>query len=493
MTILRNFASVNKACRDAARANYRKRILNAEEEGAFRIPSVAAKTNIDGDDDGDDDDDILPAVVVKPDNMTVVNDGSDPRLEPWWLVQEEKLPIEPMMVPHPIAVRRAANNDDDDDDGNNGGGGGYFWELAGEELDAPLFVPPPPPSLPTLGHKLSFDNEYLKIFSNGNQQQKQTNSDDDDDDSDTSDDEDGDDEDGDDLTELVHLSVDMDRCLFVILCKWTGRRGDDYYYHNPNTRRQLFGLLYDLKNPPPPPPPLLNSGKEEFLLLPKICCALTDALDSVRSGSLNRVSFGNAQRSRNGKVLAVVTALPLGNEDNYAGEDNVRRLAEVTVFDLSSSSKEEAEEEAATTSIRKRCSLQFLMGNRTIDSSLTMSISNSGELLSVYTDHDDMDCRNWRLYDIRSSSTTTTTDGGGGEQQQQQKARVVAEKIGIDVSEEYVQQLERHCFTPDNELWMEIGEGTERDQESDEGAFFNHRRTRIPSWLAKRMIVWVTT
>ena len=388
---LPRFAVVSKACRDAARESYLKRV----KESRFPIS------------------DNMPIVEQQP--KVVMEDRSDV-FKPWWLVQERKLPFQPLTGPYPLVFC---------DDGS--------WKL-GREL--PFGTSPPP--MPT-AQKLTFDAEHRELFQNQCQNEEE---------------EDDEEEDGNDLTYVEHLSL-VNHSLLVILCKWTGRGYD--YYHNPDTRRQLFAVVYDVSNS-------INSSS--CLLLPTMCCPLTEPLNSFHSGQLNRISFGNAWRSRNGKVVAVVTALPLGNEDNFRDQDDVRQTAEVTVFDIPEKNI------INNKSLEKRCSMEIPMGHRTIGSSLTMTISNAGELLSIYTDTDhDQEYRNWRVYDIRSR---------GGQ------ATVIAKK------DEAVQHLISHHFTPDNELWVVLSDFEEDEEEATEEDTFFHD-VRMPSWLAKRMVVLVKT
>lgn len=249
-------------------------------------------------------------------------------------------------------------------------------------------------------------------------------------------------------TELVHWSL-VDQRLLIILKRWTDRGRETY--HAEETRQQLFAVVYELQSN--------KSLQDDEQLLPLFCQKLTEPLDRYNYGSLDGIAFGNAERSRKGDVIAVVTALPLGNEDN--DDEIYRETAEVTVFDIT------------PTSLNKRCVLEMPIGERTNESWLTMAISNGGELISINaTQYEADSCfGDWRVYDITSCP-----------------AKAVVQK------EEVEKHLLHHQFTPDDELLMVVpyqerprSRGMPRDPNlNNPEAFFDD--VEVPSWLAKRMI-----
>ena len=276
-----------------------------------------------------------------------------------------------------------------------------------------------PPPLPTK-RKVTFPPKYMELF-------------------------------GDD-TDIVHCSL-VEKRMLVILRKWTDRED----FHVPDTRQQLFAVMYSLDND--------KKDQPQQLLLPTVCNELTEPLDRENYGCLEYVRFGNAQRSRDGKTVAVVTALPLGDEENDYGVF-FRETAQIRVFDVTD------------IAVIKRCSLEIPIGPRTFDCYLTMAISNGGDLLSVNSVHDEVgENGDWRVYDIR----------GKGD------AQVLAQKKKI------AEHLVKHAFTPDNQLLVilpqremqsEVGDMEPIDELKNESGFFVDG-VDIPSWFAKRMVVLV--
>lgn len=242
-----------------------------------------------------------------------------------------------------------------------------------------------------------------------------------------------------DDTELVHWSITIDRLLLVILCRWTDR-GEENEFNTEETRKQLFAVLYKL-------PESSKSPKPDSQLSPLFCQELTEPMDRNNYGSLDNIYFGNGETSRNGKVVALITALPLGNEDNVDDIDP-RETAEITVFDIT------------IKALIKRNVIEVPIGDRTGNSMLTMTISNGGELLSVNTTQDESDSvyGDWEIYNV---ATTTA--------------------LPLVKREEIENYFLRHLFTPDNEILIILPDHV------DAKAFFE--QSEIPAWLAQRMIV----
>jgi len=247
-------------------------------------------------------------------------------------------------------------------------------------------------------------------------------------------------------TEVVHLSV-VNRRMLVILNRWSDRGRD--LYNAPETRKQLFAALYQL-----PPSDSTKTGKKQKLL-PLFCHKLTEPLDRHNYGSLDDIYFGNAQRSRNGQVVAVVTALPFGNEDNDH-EEETRQTAEVVIYNVTD------------TKLDKMCYLEIPIGSRTNDSWLSMTISNGGELLSVNTTQNELEQEygHWRVYRL--------TDG---------RAKVMVQMDQVEY------HFLDHQFTPEFLIVAQEPdrEPTEQAKADKCRSFF--LKTKIPSCLAKRMIV----
>jgi hypothetical protein len=156
--------------------------------------------------------------------------------------------------------------------------------------------------------------------------------------------------------------------MLVILCRWTDR-GEDYY-NTEDTRKQLFGLLYKL-------PKLDNSKEQPERLLPIFCQKLGEPINRDNYRSLDYIYYGNAVRSNNVKVAAVVTALPLGNEDNV-DEEEPRETAVVLLYDININMD----------SIEKRHEIEVPRRAYTSLSYLTMAMINGGELISISTTQD---------------------------------------------------------------------------------------------------------
>ena len=353
----------------------------------------------------------------------IMNTSHDCYVQPWWLAKDQ--PHKGIHHnPHPIKVQ---------EDGS--------WILAPkddwDEIPRDMNV-----ISPQTKRKLSFPEPYRELFDNGT-----------------------------DGTDLVHFSQ-VNQRLLVILSRWTNRgrvRVHVRENHTPNTRKQLFAVLYDLSKPP-------RKHPSSLLLLPTFCHKLTETLDPWNYGTVVSPQLGNGHRSRNGKVLAVTTALPLGAwEEEALGRYFRRRTAEVTVFDVTE------------TALVQRCVLEIPIGHRSNDSSLQMTISNCGELLSISSVRNESNQQYipWRVYDIREKG----------------QVKIIAQH---ERAENFLISTQ---FTPDNELLMilpqrylpypieirkriKIKEEATSDDEAKD-AFFKQEGVHIPHWLAKRMILFV--
>jgi len=241
-----------------------------------------------------------------------------------------------------------------------------------------------------------------------------------------------------DDTEVVHASL-VERIALVILCCWTDR-GEELY-NTEDTRKQLFVLLYQL--------PIATTKAS---VLPILCEAITKPLDRNNYGSIDDIYFGNSIRSRNGRVAAVVTALPLGCDDNEDDEEP-RETAEISVFHILEGGK----------IFRKMHTIQMPMGDRTHESNLSMTLSNGGDLISIETTHDFDVGVSWSVYSLAPDAEPDEI--------------VRAEELG----NYYSNRFWGHQFSPDNELWISL------PNEITPSTHF--RDVQIPHWLSKRMIV----
>jgi len=254
-------------------------------------------------------------------------------------------------------------------------------------------------------------------------------------------------------TELVHCSI-VKNLLLVIICRWTDR--GEIMYNAKETRKQLFGLLYNVQQQNQHN----NTNNTNYSLLHSIVCEplLHDPLDRNNYGCLDYVYFGNAERSRNGQVVAVVTALPLGNEDNEDDEEP-RETARVSIYDIVYN-----DDDGKAKICKRERDILVPCGARTYESGLTMSIDNRGEYLSIATTQDCDEGGFWGVFNITSSSTCREPI------------------FQIDpLGNTYNHNLDNHQFTPDNELLLTIGENLNGDTFLTDG--------EIPSYLLKRMIV----
>lgn len=250
-----------------------------------------------------------------------------------------------------------------------------------------------------------------------------------------------------DDTELVHLSR-VDNLVFVVLCRRTNRGNEQY--NEQDTRKQLFGVLYAISSS-------VSSSSSRLLLTPTFCDKLTEPMDRNHYGSIDDIYFGNAVRSRNGKVLAVVTALPLGSDDNMDDEDP-RETAVVSIFHVTSTTTTPA-------GVIAMSSIEVPMGDRTYESNLSMTISNGGEMLSIATSDDFGESCFWGVYTLM------------GEDDKPAEVLFKVEELGQSYSDDFW----GHHFTPDNELWLRIKPGLDPHTflEVDD----------MPNWLTQRIIV----
>ena len=297
-----------------------------------------------------------------PKVTSVISDTSDEcYVTPWWLMKDQAQTIR---HGYPIKVL---------EDGS--------WILAVEETEWGDLLPDLNIISPQTQQKLSFPEPYLELFDN--------------------------DIDG---ADLVHFSQ-VNQRLLVLLTRWIDRGTTPTNL----TRKQLFAVLYDLSKPPTKHP-------SSSLLLPTICQKITEPVGPGRYGFLLSTHLGNCHRSRNGKVLAVVTAV--------IQSSFFRPTAEVTVFDVTE------------TALVQRCVLEMPIGQFQ-SSWLTMTISNCGELLSINSlrSESNGDCGSWRVYDIREKG----------------QAKIIAQNERVE------KFLLSHQFTPDNELLMILPERYRHD------------------------------
>merc|ERR1712176_1090222 len=123
-----------------------------------------------------------------------------------------------------------------------------------------------------------------------------------------------------------------------------------------------------------------------------------EPLDRNNYGSLPYVYYANAVRSRNGKVVAVVTALPLGNEDNE-DDDEPRETAVISIYDITNDNNNQIN------FVKRNYEIEVPIGARTYESTLTMSIDNTGEYLSIVTTQELDEGGFWGVYQLLSSTS----------------------------------------------------------------------------------------
>merc|ERR1712176_1517749 len=173
------------------------------------------------------------------------------------------------------------------------------------------------------------------------------------------------------------------------------------------------------------------------------------------------------------------TALPLGNDDNEDDEEP-RETAIISIYDITNDNDNQIN------FVKRNYEIEVPIGARTYESTLTMSIDNTGEYLSIVTTQELDEGGFWGVYQLSSSTSM--------------KPIVTIDPIGTT----YTGCIEKHYFTPDNEFVMEVGENVfinqilcnnglseEEGITYDNGDFNNDDDTisKIPSYFLKRMIV----
>merc|ERR1711933_103232 len=156
--------------------------------------------------------------------------------------------------------------------------------------------------------------------------------------------------------------------------------------------------------------------------------------------------------------VAVVTALPLGCDDNFLNDKEPRETAEISVFDIKDGG----------TKFQKRHKILMPMSASTSECNLSMALSNGGELLSIETTHEFNDAVSWRVYDLTSSTTDT----------EEPEAIVRADELKKTY---YGDRFRGHQSGPDDELWICL------PKEIDVSAHFGN--INLPAWFSERMIV----
>ena len=181
---------------------------------------------------------------------------------------------------------------------------------------------------------------------------------------------------------------------------------DDSY--DQDTAKELWGLLYDMSKP----------NEEDGTYHPILVQKIFQEPKSIEwSANYDSIEFGECCRSGNGNVIALVTAIP---HEEYIEEGPV----EVTVLDI----KEDH-------GFVQRCVISVETFNAVGDcSSVALSMSTGGEILSVLNVEKYNDEGSWTVYDIR----------GGSDSAPQEIVQV--EGFALDDNYAY--------FTPDNDFVM---------------------------------------
>lgn len=259
-------------------------------------------------------------------------------------------------------------------------------------------------------------------------------------------------------TKIVHSSVE-DNVLLVTLCRNTLARDSD----TVTNRKQLFFALFLLTDDA-----IISS-----VLTPVLCEQLTKPLETITlpvdledqfdDHNDDDSDFGKGIRSRNGRVVALVTSLPFES----------RETAEISVYELFETNNNPRWSQTNVISIP----WSDLVGCDKI----SMALSNGGELLSVQLIHKSFSplyrspiLLSWRLYTLRSTSTS------GGEDADSER-----NPQPITIAVESNTRLFGHWFSPDNELWVSIR--TKGNQNRSLAQYC--RNIRAPSWFSSRIVI----
>jgi len=183
----------------------------------------------------------------------------------------------------------------------------------------------------------------------------------------------------------------------------TGADDDDdeeVLSESEDCRKELWGICYHLGSSSRESN---NCNETENEFAPLLSQRLTDPIDNQWLGFYEGLAdYGQACRSGNGKVFAVVTALvnEETNEDFEEGE-----AAKIEIFDIVYSSKETSSKQGSVQefpiAINRRCHLFASEFNFVGDySGLILSLSTGGEYLSVLNHEKYDDIGGWSVFDL---------------------------------------------------------------------------------------------
>lgn len=262
---------------------------------------------------------------------------------------------------------------------------------------------------------------------------------------------------------IRHCSLLHD-ILVVVFCKVTTMATDFERGHippnSPNTRNQLFVVVYNLSDR------LQMSRNTHRGVLPTICEAIGPPVDRVTYGNLAGTKYGHCARSADGRVLAMMTAIP--GEDHEMG-GFFRDDAEISIFDLNlkcmdtihskggisnatkrslvSSSHANANI-SDTSNLTKRMSFCIPCGGYYDSGGVSIALSSMGDVISVTAQFAETVGPLWGVYDINAI-------GDSHDKKAEHSAREIFQFNPMPSS---TMTIIGQLFSPDNELISRVSD-----------------------------------